>query len=128
MPTTEIPGAFIEYIDPTMEFVIADTFDKVPGYESLAAVLRKAYDQASTGKGNDRHSTGQTFDKQPILTIQGVVGPGFALGQAMKKMEESLRLPPESDLVELLGAINYVAAAYIHLERVQCSDEQSTEQ
>ena len=122
------PGQYLDYVDPTMEFVVTDTFDTVEGYECLAEVLRRAYDQASTGKGNDRHSTGQPFDKQPILTIQGVVGSGFALGQAMKKMEEATRLPPGRDLAELLGAINYIAGAYIHLERAHCSDETPTEQ
>lgn len=96
---------------------MSKTFGTVEGYETLQEVLERAYEQASTGKGNDRHSTGQPFDKQPMLTIQGVVGPGFALGQAMKKMEEAMKLPPGKDISELLGAINYIAGAIIYLER-----------
>ena len=44
-------------------------------------------------------------------------GAGFALGQAAKKAQESMRLPAGRDVAELLGAINYLAGAVIALER-----------
>lgn len=33
----------------------------VPGYESLADVLQRAYDQAAKGKGADRHAGARPF-------------------------------------------------------------------
>jgi hypothetical protein len=41
---------------------------------------------------------------------------GLSLIQAMKKAQESTRLPPDRAKAELLGAINYLAAAYLLLE------------
>ena len=38
--------------------------------------------------------------------------------QALKKAEESVRLNKEAALREILGAINYLAAAYIVLNEV----------
>lgn len=88
-----------------------------PGYDCLADVLRRAFEQASAGKGKDRHAQGKPFDQQPMQGICDLVGPAFALGQAMKKAQESLRLPPDRGVVELLGAINYLAGAVIAMER-----------
>jgi hypothetical protein len=53
-----------------------------------------------------------------MLKIQRMLtGSGFALGQAIKKMEESQRLPnKEAAIQELLGAIVYIAGAIIYLE------------
>lgn len=82
-------------------------------YNSLNKVLREAYLQASEGKGRERHASGQPFGMQPICELTRKVGLGFALGQAMKKIEESQRLPGEHGVAELLGAINYLAAAII---------------
>jgi len=55
------------------------------------------------------------FDRQPICEIARMVGPGYCLGQAMKKAQESARLPRDRAEAELLGAINYLAAAVIVL-------------
>ncbi len=86
------------------------------GYEALAAVLAEALDQAAAGKGRERHAQGETpFDRQPICEIARMVGPGFNVGQAMKKGQEAMRLPPGRDVAELLGAINYFAGAVIVL-------------
>ena len=49
--------------------------------------------------------------------IQDLVGEGFALGQAIKKMQESQRLSHDAAIRELLGAINYIAGVIIHKER-----------
>lgn len=88
-----------------------------PGYGELYDVLVQAHDQAAYGKGNERHATGQPFVEQPIMKLTGLYGPGFPLGQAGKKMQESLRLPKEMAKRELLGAINYIAAQIIALEK-----------
>lgn len=91
----------------------------VAGYEHLAAVLQRAYDQASSGKGKERHAQQLPFDDQPMQQLIKLYGPGFALGQAGKKAQESMRLPRDRAINELLGAINYLAGAVIALEREQ---------
>lgn len=90
---------------------------RADNYSSLSKVLRRAYDQASDGKGSERHGQDLPFTEQPMQLIQDLVGEGFALGQAMKKMQESQRLPHDAAIRELLGAINYIAGAIIHKER-----------
>ena len=96
--------------------------EKLPdNYTSLSNVLRRAYDQASSGKGQERHGQDLPFAKQPMQLIQDLCGEGFALGQAMKKMQESQRLPHDAAIRELLGAINYIAGAIIHKEKLQGS-------
>ena len=86
------------------------------GYEQLRRVLQLALDQAAKGKGKERHANDKPFPKQPIMEIGRMVGPGYHLGQAMKKAQEASRLPNERARAELLGAINYLAAAYLLLE------------
>jgi hypothetical protein len=88
-----------------------------PGYTSLADVLARAFEQASGGKGKERHATDLPFNQQPMQTLAGLYGPGFLLGQAAKKSQESQRLPAGRDVAELLGAINYLAGTVIYLER-----------
>jgi hypothetical protein len=64
------------------------------------------------------HAVQRTFSEQPMQRLCELYGPGFALGQAAKKAQESMRLPTvERQVAELLGAINYLAGAVIHLER-----------
>ncbi|WP_441253685.1 hypothetical protein [Bradyrhizobium sp. 613_E4_N2_2] len=87
-----------------------------PGYDVLGAVLMRAFDQAASGKGAQRHGQGQAFDEQPMMTIASLVGIGGPLFQAMKKAQEAQRLPRDAAVHELLGAINYLAGAIIHLE------------
>ena len=94
---------------------------RADNYASLSNVLRRAYDQASSGKGQERHGQDLPFTKQPMQLIQDLCGEGFALGQAMKKMQESQRLPHDAAIRELLGAINYIAGAIIHKEKLQGS-------
>jgi hypothetical protein len=88
-----------------------------PGYDSLVHVLVAALDQAQAGKGLERHASGEDFEDQQICQIpqwQGSVD--FPLGQAVKKCLEVNRLPNiEAKEMELLGAINYIAAAVIVL-------------
>lgn len=88
------------------------------GYEALAEVLGRAFDQAANGKGKERHADGKPFDAQPMQHLIDLYGPGFALGQAAKKSQESQRLPTtERQVTELLGAIVYLAGAVIAIER-----------
>lgn len=88
------------------------------GYESLAAVLDEALAQAQSGKGSDRHSSGEPFADQPIVQINEWLDSNHgAIFQAIKKARESVRLPPDRARHELLGAINYLAAAVIVLDR-----------
>lgn len=88
-----------------------------PGYEALAGVLRKAFDQAAHGKGAERHANALPFDAQPMQQLIRLYGVGFALGQAAKKAQESQRMPERArQVAELLGAIVYLAGAVIALE------------
>lgn len=91
----------------------------IKGYESLRDVLDRAYAQASSGKGAERHGQDKPFDQQPMQELISLYGPGFALGQAAKKAQESQRLPAGRDVAELLGAINYLAGAVIALEKLR---------
>ena len=84
-------------------------------YGRLEEVLTKAAEQASAGKGAERHADGQRFEDQPIMWIEREF-KSFQLGQAVKKVHESQRLAPEAAARELLGAINYLAAKVIALE------------
>jgi hypothetical protein len=90
----------------------------VPGYEQLADVLARAYDQAARGKGRERHANDKPFHLQPMQDLIRLHGVGFATGQASKKASEALGLPTvERQVAELLGAIVYLAGAVIALER-----------
>lgn len=85
-------------------------------YESLEKVLDLALHQAAEGKGKARHAEGQAYDEQPIMWIERHFN-SYQLGQAAKKMHESQRLPKEMAINELLGAINYIAAKVIYLQK-----------
>lgn len=86
-----------------------------PEYSDLFEVLRDALEEAQEGKGEERHGNGLSFTGQPALTITRAVGLGFPLGQAMKKIQECQRMDPDAAKRELLGAINYLAAAVLFL-------------
>jgi len=84
------------------------------GYEMLAAVLQDALDQAQHGKGKERHAEGgKPFHAQDICQEARDLGLAYPIGQARKKAKEALRLPPGKAIEDLLGAINYLAAAVI---------------
>ena len=99
----------------------------IPGYETLRAVFEKAYAQAATGNGHRRHGSGTPFDKQPMQQIAQEDGIGFLYGQARKKTLEThgmlARGEFEAAKHEVLGAINYLAGAYIRLERLQAQEQ-----
>lgn len=89
----------------------------ITGYETLADVLQRAYNQAAVGKGVERHSAdGEPFHEQVMQIGAAKFGVGSLLFQAFKKSEESQRLPHDRAINELLGAINYLAGAVIALE------------
>lgn len=98
-------------------------FDPTPGaltpanYLSLQSVLDRAFAQASSGKGAERHGQGKPFEEQPMQKLIDLYGLGFALGQAGKKMQEAQRMGVEPAVRELLGAINYIAGAIVHIEK-----------
>lgn len=89
----------------------------VEGYAPLAEILKEAYDQSARGKGKERHANGKPFLMQPIMSIGRMVGPGYPLGQAMKKAQEAGGMYARSNtpaaVAELLGVIVYTAAAII---------------
>ena len=89
-------------------------------YAALWRVLGAAYDQAANGKGKERHANDKPFTAQPIMEIARMVGPGYQLGQAMKKAQEAggmiQRGQPDRAKAELLGAINYLAACVLLIE------------
>lgn len=89
---------------------------RVPGYEELATVLVRAFEQAAHGKGKERHAQGEPFTQQVMQDMARRFGVGALLGQAFKKSEESQRLPHDKAVAELLGAINYLAGAVIAME------------
>lgn len=88
-------------------------------YTTLRTILDAAFAHAATGKGKERHgsSCGRDlpFDKQPMLETTRLVGPGFPLGQAIKKAGEAAGMIERGQYdaaeAECLGAINYLAGA-----------------
>lgn len=90
-----------------------------PHYTELTSVLRRAYLQASAGKGAERHAQDLPFTEQPMQKLIQLYGVGFAMGQAGKKMQEAMRMDTGAAVRELLGAIVYCAGAIIHLEKEQ---------
>lgn len=89
--------------------------NEVPAeYLSLAKVLNAAFEQASGGKGKERHAVdGEPFEQQKICEIARRVGVGGPAFQVVKKIEESMRLPYPRNVAEVYGAINYAAACAI---------------
>lgn len=84
-------------------------------YTTLRTILDAAFNHAATGKGKERHARDLPFDDQPIMQTTRLVGPGFPLGQAIKKAGEAAGMIERGELTaaeaECLGAINYLAGA-----------------
>lgn len=95
-------------------------------YASLRRVVALAVAQAESGKGKLRHALeGEAFEDQKICTMQRWLGgTQGAVFQACKKAIESTRMPRGKALGELLGAINYLAAAYLVREQEATEPEQ----
>jgi hypothetical protein len=88
-------------------------------YSSLVEILFLALEHAAVTKGKERHANGLPFEKQKICRINRDVGLGFGLGQAIKKIEESVKLSPDRAILELIGAINYLCGVTIVLKEIQ---------
>jgi hypothetical protein len=110
-------GLVAEWVEPSDFVEVGAVVLDAPNYTALAAIFRDAFDQASAGKGKDRHAQGERFEDQPILDIGRRRGRGFVLGQAEKKIGEADRMLNRGERGaarrELLGALNYIAAAVI---------------
>lgn len=92
-------------------------------YYVLRAVFELAVEQASTGKGAERHGNGLNFVDQPMLQISRMLRtPAGCLYQVMKKAQEAQGMlnngNPEAAKREILGAINYLAGAYLIIDEV----------
>lgn len=89
------------------------------GYSLLRDILASAAEQASRGKGRERHANGKPFDRQPIMEIGRMLSSvcDGQLYQAIKKAQEASGMISRGELDaaerELLGGINYLAAAIL---------------
>lgn len=99
----------------TGEVTYDPPFTANDNYTTLRTILDAAFAHAATGKGKERHARDLPFDKQPMLETTRLVGPGFPLGQAIKKAGEAAGMIERGELsaaeAECLGAINYLAGA-----------------
>lgn len=87
------------------------------GYNSLAQVFQAAIDQASIGKGKERHANDyEPFESQKICDLTRRVGLGGPAFQVCKKTMEAQRVRGEGGKTDLLGAMNYLAAMYLVME------------
>jgi len=87
-------------------------------YAALQDVLDRAWQQAGSGKGAERHGQALPFTEQPMQTISDLLNTqNGMLYQAMKKIQESTRMDRDAAVRELLGAICYTAGAVIWLEK-----------
>lgn len=108
-----------------LECLLSDNTNAIelnPKYDSLYKVLLAAYNQASNGKGKERHQLNneEYFEDQKICEIARRLSIDYNLGQAVKKIYESKRLTDGGDIAELYGAINYIAAAIIVKQEEKC--------
>lgn len=98
----------------------------VPGYESLARILQKAYDQSAKGKGKERHAKDKPFDQQPIMEIARMVGVGGHSYQMCKKAQEATGMVDrehyDAAIAEFRGVIVYAAAAILLVEGMKADD------
>lgn len=105
--------------NPNLVAEWVDGIDDDPDpYFDLGRVLGLALEQASGGKGAQRHGQGKPFAKQPMLEISRMLNgsPIGCMYQAIKKTQEASRMDVDAAQRELLGAINYLAGAYLLLE------------
>lgn len=100
--------------------------DARPEYQMLADALNGALMQAQDGKGKERHAeAGEPFEKQIILEVTRRLQKSpvaFSLGQAVKKIYETVNLGDYDAIAELEGAVNYLGAAIIRYKEL-CRNE-----
>jgi hypothetical protein len=103
-----------------VEFVCVPANDN---YTTLRTILDAAFNHAAVGKGKERHARGLPFDEQPMMQTTRLVGPGFPLGQAIKKAGEAAGMIERAELdaaeAECLGAINYLSGAVAWMREVK---------
>jgi hypothetical protein len=89
-----------------------------PEYQQLADVYGEALAEVQIGKGQERHAVvNMSITEQPMVQIgRWLRSTDYQVGQAVKKAIESKRLPRHRARLELLGAINYLAAAVLVLD------------
>lgn len=96
--------------------------DQALKYVELRNILDRAFSRAAHEKGAERHGDGQNFIDQPIISIGKLIGTNhFQLGQALKKLLESVKLERAGFVqkanIERLDAIVYLAGA-IYLSEI----------
>lgn len=91
-------------------------------YAALRQVLDAAFQQASAGKGAERHGNAGDipFTEHPMQVISQLLDSDDGLAyQAIKKIREARGFPEfERQERELLGAINYIAGMIIFRRRI----------
>lgn len=114
------PGKYYSWVKIPSINELDNITKEVKGYEDLTRILDEALQQATSGKGKERHAGNKPFDKQPIMEIARMTGLAYQTGQAMKKIQESHTLleikGKEAAINELRGAIIYLAAAIKTIE------------
>lgn len=95
------------------------------GYATLRDEFVAAVEQASGGKGKERHANSHPFEEQPILVITRLLDghPCAALAyQIIKKTIEAGRLVrlrgTEAAVAETYGVMNYAGAMAIRLKEL----------
>lgn len=92
-------------------------------YRPLWDKLMRAWSQAVSEKGAERHGTPEPYESQPTFLIGKMFGAGFHYGQAMKKLIEAQRLEANGDVAaanrERLGVIVYTSFGITESERVK---------
>ena len=110
-----------------LDIILRDKESTSDNYSELKRVLGMAYNQAAEGKGKERHANGEKFEDQPIMTIAKGHGLGYQTGQAAKKLQEAHTLlklrGKHAAIQEILGAINYAAAAVLLIEQMEDEGE-----
>jgi hypothetical protein len=103
---------------------VLNTKANYPDYNRLSNVLSLALEQAAAGKGKARHAQGQPFEQQPMQRISQMLGSAEGMRyQAVKKIQESVRMEDGAAIAELLGAINYLAGTVIYLQNSKQSEQ-----
>ena len=87
-------------------------------YHKLERILNDAMTQASRGKGQVRHGGDLAFEDQPMQVISGLLDSDRGMAfQAIKKINEGLKLDHTARRNELLGAINYIAGIVLYWDQ-----------
>lgn len=93
-------------------------------FAPLQAVFDQAMAQTQSGKGKERHNQrGEPFTDQQIVRFGDWMGSNHGqVFQAVKKAIESTKLDRARARAELLGAIVYLGAAVLVLDRQTVAD------